>query len=348
MENRKNKSLSHIIKKGILEATEKSGLLRMLQGLGRSTQNGLYVLTYHRVDEPGRLPWLTSDIVTATPQAFEQQMELVSRFYHPVSAEEILDAVEKKHPLPPNAVFITVDDGYCDFKDNIFPIAYNFGIRPLLFLTTGFVGHGIFWWDKLHIAVKYAAGRTISSSLGDFPVDSSDEKTATYDILVNYFKKEPSFEKSLLEIEALYNAATEKFDQERVTLTWDELRSLDRQGATIAAHTHTHPILSHIPDERIRFEVNTSQEQIKKEIGHALPIFGYPDGRPASIPQSAIEILREEGFKLAFTMVRRYADLVKDNLLFLPRVGLWHQPLAQFHMKLIPLYYAVRSERWSD
>jgi peptidoglycan/xylan/chitin deacetylase (PgdA/CDA1 family) len=272
-------------------------------------------------------------------------MELINRFYQPISAEEALVSIERDIPLPQNAVLVTIDDGYRDFQDTIYPITASFGIRPILFVPTAFVGQGLFWWDKLHIAVNYSRLPYLHSSLGLLPTETPIEKKYAYTFLLTHFKNNASFEEAIQEVDALYANASINFNESQYTLNWDELRELAKGGVTIAPHTHTHPILSHISAEQTYNEVSKSQEIIKKEIGTLLPIFAYPDGKSESISTQAVEILRELGIKMAFTMSEGYARLGYDNPLLLPRIGVWQQSLAQFHIKLTSLYYFMKATR---
>ena len=80
-------------------------------------------------------------------------MRLIANKYHPVTAEEVLEAASGNRKLPPYAVLVTVDDGYRDFKNHIWRIAKPYGIRPVLFVPTAFIGSGVFWWDQLYDAL---------------------------------------------------------------------------------------------------------------------------------------------------------------------------------------------------
>ena len=76
-------------------------------------------------------------------------MRLVANKYRPVSAEQVLEAIRGDSPLPKDAVLVTVDDGYRSFQEVIFPICSRYGIQPLLFQPTAYVGTGTFWFDKV-------------------------------------------------------------------------------------------------------------------------------------------------------------------------------------------------------
>lgn len=316
---------------------ERMGLFNLLQN--NDTEQRLFVLAYHRVDEAAHRPWLDPALISASPAQFAAQMELVARRYHPVCIEEVLEALEQHKNLPRNAVLVTVDDGYRDFQEFIFPIASRFGILPVLFVPTAFAGQGVFWWDKLFRAIYYAPEDKIDCSLGHFPIGTPYEKKRALEQLRVIFYSLP-FAQTLEVVESLYAAIPMQMQKlPGETLNWDELRALARAGATIAAHTHDHPILSRVSQTQAHREIGESQELIRREIGSALPVFAYPLGQADAYTREIVDNLRAEGFMLAFTTQEGSFLLQQDEWLSAPRIGVWPSlTLAKFHLHLTPAY----------
>jgi peptidoglycan/xylan/chitin deacetylase (PgdA/CDA1 family) len=327
------------LQKRLLELAHRGGALEFSQRLDRDADQPLYVLAYHRVAQHNHGSRLDPTLLSASPAQFDDQMRLLAQRYHPVSAEEALKAAEDGAPLPRNAVLVTVDDGYRDFQEAVFPIANRYGIRPILFVPTGFVGRGVFWWDQLYDAIQRTPFPEIPTPLGPLSLRSPEEKKQALERLRAYVKQSP-FRSAQREIEALCEEiAPSASPPERATLDWDELRALAQAGVTIAAHTHTHPILSHIPLDQVGDEIRASQRFITQEIGQALPIFAFPDGTAQAFTPEVVSLLGSEGFKLAWTMVEGRTCLRRDDLLRLPRLVVrGAMSLAQFHLRLIPVY----------
>jgi peptidoglycan/xylan/chitin deacetylase (PgdA/CDA1 family) len=102
----------------------------------------------------------------------------------------------------------------------------------------------------------------------------------------------------------------------------------------VAPHTHTHPILTHIPIEKARDEIRTSRDLIKQHIGQPLPVFAYPDGRDHAVSKELGLMLQEEGIQMAFTMSDRISRLKQDDPQLFPRLTPYFDSLPQFHLRL--------------
>ncbi len=330
------------LKTFLLDLAEMTGTLRLLQYPRHEAGNHLAVLAYHRVDEVNSSlsQRLYYDLVSATPKQFDEQMRLIAACFNPVSAEDVLNALHGGKPLPAQAVLVTVDDGYRDFKEIIFPIAKKYGVQPVLFVPTAYVGEGVFWWDLLYNAINNTTLTQIDTFIGNFTLQTKAAKLSAFDALANQVRMQ-SFDKARFEIEKLCSEITPE-DKLNVsyTLNWDELRVLSREGVTIAPHTHNHPILSHIPIEKARNEIRTSMNLIKQQIGQLLPVFAYPDGRDYAVNNELAAVLKEERVDIAFTMSDRISRIKQDNPYFFPRLTPFSDSLPRFHLRLTA-YHAV-------
>ena len=269
-----NECMNRSLKNLALNSAHRFGLLQNLH-LFDFSHDSLYVLVYHRVDWEHSQPRLDPRNLSATPAQFEQQMRLLSEEYHPVTADDVLAAVAGNKKLPPRAVLVTVDDGYRDFKEYIWPIAMRYQIYPVLFVPTSFVGSGSFWWDQLYDALKRTALKEIETPVGILSLQNLLERSQAFVSLANYMKSAP-FDSAMAIIRDLCGELIpDPFDDRRITLDWDELRELASSGVTIAPHTHTHPALRNISDEQVRFELSECQRLIRTEIGSSNLLFAY-------------------------------------------------------------------------
>lgn len=180
-----------IWKNSVLQIAENCGFLNFVQHNFRGTGQFVYILAYHRVDEFDHRPWLDPSLISATPQQFEEQMELVASRYHPISAEDLLAAVRGELCLPKDAVLVTVDDGYRDFAEVIYPACRRYHIKPVLFVPTAYVGAGTLWWDKVY-QIIYMSGRShIYTPLGRLALSTEKERRLAQANLIMALKRMP-------------------------------------------------------------------------------------------------------------------------------------------------------------
>lgn len=304
-------------------------------------KNFLTVLNYHRVDHAENRPWLDPSLISATPEQFDEQMSLLRKDYSPVNTEDVLVALSGQRTLPKRAVLVTVDDGYRDFAEFIFPVCAKYDIQPLLFVPTAYPAKGGFWWDKLYWAVHNWEANELETPYGYFSLSTSDDREVALQKLRMAIKAN-DFKEGMAFIGQIYNGSKPKSTSDAAdVLDWDELRTLSQNGAAIAAHTHSHPLLTRIPFSEACAEIHQSQEIIHKEIGKALPVFAFPDGQPAFFSPALSDFLKGEKIEFGVTTVDRNAVLSAENARHFPRVGVYQKlSIEAFAYRLTPFYKA--------
>ena len=333
-------TIKSFVKNTLLKTAENIGLLDILQKISIRNGQSVYILSYHRVTEYDSRPWLVPGLISATPQQFEEQMKLVATKYNPISIQDLIDAAHGRISIPKDAVLITVDDGYRDFMEEIFPICARHGIQPLLFMPTAFVGSGNFWWDKVYQIIYFSGQNQIETPIGTFSIATDIEKSALLEQLTQALKKMP-FETMTEWVDPTHLALVQLTEEQRHnTLSWDELRKLSTSGATVACHTHTHPIMTRISIETARQQVRKSQEIIQHELGYSLPIFAFPDGGREAFSSDLFEMLHNESFEMLFLLVGGRAFIQpQNNKMVFPRLSVWQsQTISQFHLRLTPFW----------
>jgi peptidoglycan/xylan/chitin deacetylase (PgdA/CDA1 family) len=301
-----------------------SQLVALLGRLDDQRTDLLRVLTYHRIDEPDARPDLDPALISATPESFDEQMEFVASRYHVVSMSELLEARRSRTALPPRSVLVTVDDAYCDFELNAWPILKKYEVPVTLFVPTGYPDRPdrSFWWDRLHRATR-----------GDGPRETRRLK--------QWIKSLPH-DRAMACIDRICESNGNGRADNQV-LGWAALRRLAGDGVTIAAHSRTHPLMNRITPDEARREAAESLRDIEREIGSALPVFAYPAG---GVDESVVRALRSENFALAFTTARGVNDLRIADLLQLRRINVGARTSRPvFGAQLLP--WLVHLNRWA-
>jgi peptidoglycan/xylan/chitin deacetylase (PgdA/CDA1 family) len=297
----------------------------------------LRILTYHRVAELKDTPTVDCRSVSATPSSFARQMRHLVRYYHVVSMPEVLDAVERNRPLPERSVLITFDDAYADFADIAWPILRRFRLPATVFVPTAYPDHPelAFWWDRLFQAFARTSRTGLRETpIGPLPLATPDQRRSSLRALQDHVTT-LAHARAMRLVDSVCAQLVESPVRGGCVLSWDQLRQLGQDGVTLGAHTRTHPLLTQLPPDKIREEVKGSQQDLKREIGAALPIFCYPGG---DHNDAVTAILKEEGIQLGFTTLIGKNELEATDLLRLRRIGVTpRSSLPIFCLRLLRL-----------
>lgn len=277
----------------------------------------LRVLTYHRVAEPGERTDLDPTLISATPDVFERQMRMLQRDCAVVGLNDVLRAIETGSGLPSRAVLLTFDDGYDDLAVHAIPTLEALGLSATIFVPTAFPDHPerSFWADRLHRAFSGTTSSALDGPLGPLSLRTPDDRLASRKWLRSHLKTLPHPQAALL-VEEICGQLGEPEERRPSVLGWDELRRLSARGFAVASHTRHHRLLTRLSPEEVREEIVGAREDLDRELGRSPAVLCYPNG---SHDERVVSILREEGYRLAFTTLHGGNDLRAIELLCLRR-----------------------------
>ena len=272
------------------------------------------ILMYHRVTDEARSPLVVS------PERFKRQLAYLGEHYQVVPLRDLVARLRVDTPLTAPLAALTFDDGYRDNLTIAAPILCAFGMSATLFFAPGPQELGRpFWWDLLD-----AIGMTDAGALTRL-------KELPY----------PEFQELMTETIAELRPKRVTELVKRLYLNWDEVRAWVDQGMGIGAHTLTHPILSKLTVEQARWEICQSRAVIERQVGKAIDLFSYPNGRAEDFTPATTTLLQEEGFRAACTTIKGWNDHTTDPLR-LHRIGAHDQPLPLFALRLSPAANAAQ------
>jgi peptidoglycan/xylan/chitin deacetylase (PgdA/CDA1 family) len=298
----------------------------------------LTVLAYHRVVDPHADDFVgLSSNVSASPDAFAEQMRWVARNATPVAMSEVVAALEGAS-LPERSVLVTFDDGYLDNHDTAWPILREHGIPGTIFLATDHIGSDEpFWWDRVAWTFWNASHRPDTVALLG-PADWTDPRRMSTD-WVEAAKRLPRDEK-LAQIDAL-EAALRPPDPApafaRTHLDWGHVRTMHRHGVGFGAHTCSHPILTSVAAAEAAREIEGSVRRIGEELGAPPESFAYPNGLEGDFDDAVVGAVAAAGIRLAFTLIpgpARLSELRADPLRVRRVYVHHHDDLARFKAKV--------------
>jgi len=271
---------------------------------------GSLILCYHRVNDE-----VHSCLQPTKVAAFEKQMRYLSKVYHPVPLEKVVHHLREGTPPPPKSIALTFYDGYRDNYENAYPILKKYGIPATIFLTTGYIGTGeIPWWERVYQCLNQVeTGGFTLEKLEPLPLQAPFDKKSIHR-LIRRLKQFDEDEKNraiadiISQCEKQVDLPSEgaglsrlsaSTSQQALMLSWEEVREMRNNGISFGAHTLTHPLLTHVPPEQARKEIDLSKNSIEEQIGEGVLVFAYPGG---DFDASIARMVQDAGYSAAVSM----------------------------------------------
>jgi peptidoglycan/xylan/chitin deacetylase (PgdA/CDA1 family) len=277
-----------------------SGALRLMSGNASAA-----VLMYHSVmPDPAVHSDSLGGIIHSESQ-FRAQMDLLSRDYHPISLEQLMDNLNRGRDLPNRSVVVTFDDGYTDNCEVAMPILNQLRIPATFYVTVDCVEQRkLPWPSRLRYAFRkttqplWTDSRGQSWPLGEFDCRERAYLASCDDCCQLVGNAQEEF---VRHIEEQLQAAVPS-DFHSLVMTYDQIRSLVRQGHIVGSHTMTHPNMAHIRENEAMMELAESKQRLEKALNAPVKHFSYPC--PAMTPhwnEQTLAQSRSVGYESAVT-----------------------------------------------
>lgn len=266
---------------------------------------GIAILMYHSVLDQPETEANTLGGIMHSSAVFREQMEVLARHFNPVGLDDALAFVRGEKQLRGRPVVITFDDGYSDNEHTAMPILKRVGIPATFYVAVESVdARTLPWPSRLRFAFyttskkEWHDANAIRFGLQDFAardrafLRASDECCQTAGAT-----QEEYIRKVTTQLDAVVPASKGK-----LMMTWDEIRSIVRQGYTIGSHTLTHPNMAYISPAEADRELRQSKARLEAELRAPTIHFSYPC--PAMSPHwtpQTIELSRRCGYETAVT-----------------------------------------------
>jgi len=314
-----------------------------MRGLGRvrrwirrvrlAGQPRAFVLLYHRVTELPADPQL----MAVSPQHFAEHLEVLRKHWRPFGLQPLVQSLRDRN-IPYQGVAVTFDDGYADNLGQAKPLLKCHDVPATVFVAAEPMGaERELWWDDLDrlllqpgalpetlfLTIQGSPYRWDLGPSGRYSPSDFDKHrrwnmlceqapTARHEIHRSLCKllrplPEPGRRKALDDLAAWAGAPRAARPTHR-TLSAEEVRALaDDALVEIGAHTVTHPMLSMLPPEAQRAEIQRGKARLQDILGREVTSFAYPYGAPSDYTPETVALVREAGFACACS---NFHDLV--------------------------------------
>ncbi len=293
--------LTNIFKLAISFILYYTGLLEIMIRL--AVRRGLLIFNYHGFNSFTNDYWRFGSLFESNYQKnFIKHVQYLSRHFQKLADLEKVEAYGTQC-----SYLLTFDDGYKDNFEIALPVLKKYSVPSAFFPATSVVGsREMLWFDAVRLEYEAQQPRGFFAAAR---IKSECKRT------LRSAKKDPDGVWSHQEL------CISPRGSSRIMMNWEEVRLAAEAGVVIGAHTHSHPVLSHLkPDDQFD-EIRTSVDIIKKETGNTPKLFSYPEGSPETFNAETIAALNTLGIRSALTTIRGI-NRTSDSPYFLKRIGL--------------------------
>ncbi len=237
----------------------------------------LIVPYYHMVSDEV-VPHVSHLYRFRTIKEFTADVEFLARHFRPVTLGDIVDALDGKRALPPACFHLTFDDGFREMHDVVAPILHRTGVPASFFINTAFIdGGGLAHHNVLSLILHtLEQRREIPESTFqrlESLLPASETQNLRQRILAVPFADRGTVSSMLAVLEI---SLPEYIGQKQPYLSSDQIRGLIKQGFSIGAHSHDHPLYAAISlDEQVA-QTRTSMEFLTSRFGVKPKAFAFP------------------------------------------------------------------------
>ncbi len=125
----------------------------------------------------------------------------------------------------------------------------------------------------------------------------------------------------------------------------ETLKNLLRSGLiVIGSHSQTHPLLSTLPEEQLKNEVEISKADLEALFGIPINYFAYPSG---DLDRRVLGAVEKAGYRLAFTTSHKKLNDIPENGYGLTRIKISDSSdnFFIFWVKISGIFQFFKSER---
>lgn len=267
---------------------------------------GLLVLAYHRVGSMESCP-TDPELMTVTAEGLADHIRILQRWTRVASLEDVGACYRARRSIREPVALVTFDDAYADNYHAAFPVLQRAGVPAVFFVPTGLIEtNHVPWWDRIAYAVRHTQHDSLRLSypagLMVIGARAAPENSTRH--LLRRFKSDASLEperflRSIEDAAGVRAAGAPEVGE--LFANWSELREMAGAGMTLASHTHTHAILSHLPYGRQCEELERSRATLRERAGVDTSAVAYPVGGRDHFNGDTRRALAALGYDLGFS-----------------------------------------------
>ena len=284
-----------------------------------SNRDRLLVLTYHGIyDGPYQMDRLPDTFVHVDD--LTRQLRAIKQRYRVIDPDELLTTLEAGTSLPPNAALITFDDGYESFYRLAAPVLDSLGVRALVFIPTHYIEqHKPFWFDVAWLFIRQSPTDDLIWLMDTLGVECRNINRSVYSaLLIDKMKRMlPEARGEIMDnMKHIMSGESEDYPLNKLfyPIKNEQMKELADRGATFGGHTHTHTILTSMPDSLAEREILENKDRLEDLLSRPCHFFAYPNGGPNDFNGNHKTMLKRLGYKAAFSLTQKRSLIHEDAM----------------------------------
>jgi peptidoglycan/xylan/chitin deacetylase (PgdA/CDA1 family) len=292
----------------------------------RVFKKGPIVLGYHGIEDKILNPIIQE--VQLPTSIFEKQIKYLKTHFDIISMDYLYECLANNYKLNPRNIIITFDDGY---KNNLYiaaPILSAYEIPFTVFLTTKNIDENLRFDSYIvRTAILYSLKKYVKvpSIKKELVLNNPNNRFQAQKYLLEIMKQAPQINVNQIKnaiLELLSSKKRQKIDDEfysNAPLNWNEVKKLQKLGATIGSHCHEH-ICLHKNQSLIetQFQLKKSKDLIEQNTGRC-DYFSFPYGKHNDICKVSHNEVKNCGYSLGFSAINGFIT-EKYSPFILPRI----------------------------
>ena len=222
---------------------------------------------------------------------------LINNKFTIITSNQLIDIIQGKIPMPLNAVWLSIDDGWKENMTNVLPFAVENKIPITFYISTEPVEFsGFFWWT---LAEKFQYL---------LPMPYREDLSKLWKI--------PEIERLNIINEVKQKMPNGYF---REAMNIQELKEISIYDfLTIGSHTVNHVITINCSNDELDYELSESKKKLEYWTGKTVNTFSYPNGDYSG---KEISYLMKNGYVMAAVQDDEFITS-KTNIYKVPRFSI--------------------------
>ncbi len=202
------------------------------------------------------------------------------------------------HTAKPSCL-LTFDDGWEDNFTTAFPLLQQHSVPAAIFLVSGMMGEGsVFWVERLRKAARKLGWPGVHSRLQ--PAAALDGVGPEEDTIIERLKHMPARQRQEI-LARVLDSEPGNIHEGDAMMTWEQVRTMSRDGIAFGAHTVSHPLLTYEQPADVERELTAAKTKIESALGRPVESFAYPNGDWNPAVRQAVQAA---GYRCAFQVQR--------------------------------------------